>query len=69
MFFFFDTGVSVFEEEASVGVEVLLGMVYGARDLGAGVGGATEEPEVEGLGVGVVLAASSDSLSLAQSVP
>merc|ERR1711954_455650 len=34
-----------------------------------GVGGGAEGPEVEGLGVGVVLAATSDSLSLAQLVP
>ena len=62
--------MSVLEEEAGVGVEgVLLGMVYGARVLGAGIGGATGEPEAEGRGVGVGLAASSDSLSLDQSIP
>ena len=67
MFFLFDAGVSVLEEEASVGVEVLLGMVYGARVRGAGVGGAAGVLEVEGRGVGVgVAAASSASLSLDQ---
>ena len=67
MFFLFD--VSVLEEEASVGVEVLLGMVYGARVRGAGVGGAAGVLEVEGRGVGVgVAAASSVSLSLDQSM-
>ena len=66
IFFFFDPGVWVLEEEAGVGVEgVLLGMVYGARVRGAGVGGTTGVLEVEGRGVGVA-AASSASLSFVQ---
>ena len=68
IFFFFDPGVLVLEEEAGVGAEgVLLGMVYGARVRGAGVGGTAGVLEVEGRGVGVgVAAASSASLSLVQ---
>ena len=66
IFFFFDPGVSVLEEEAGVGAEgVLLGMVYGARVRGAGVGGTAGVLEVEGRGVGVA-AASSASLSFVQ---
>ena len=67
MFFLFD--VSVLEEEPSKGAEATLGMVKCASDFGAGVGGGTEGMEVEDSEEGLDLAASSDSFSLAQSVP
>ena len=69
IFFFLDPGVRALEEEVEGGViGVLLGVGdgVGARDRGAGVGGAKELPGVEG---GGSEAAASSSASLDQSMP
>ena len=64
IFFFLDPGVRAAEEEVEGGVigDLLgVGNGVGARDRGAGVGGAKGVPEVEGRGVDSAAAASASA--------